>query len=366
MNPPELIEIGQLSKWNQLAFGAKCARLVLDVVESESRDCASGWIADAEAVVATHTLQGKGGSPQMNDEESAAWMAARICSYAAAWWNMPRPDMINAIVNCSAHADPSCIPLIWSEFNTLYAASQERDGTNATISLSVFGELSDFTDDKSSALLNAIRKLLSTDSVQITDVRSGSIDVLLALDIGMAEKLFWAIKSGELRDLDVVDAHLIGEAAADALIEAKRAQRNFDVFLCHNSDDKSQVKDIGNRLMRFGLLPWLDEWALRPGLPWQRTLEGELQCIQSAAVFVGCLGIGPWQNLEIEAFIRQFIKRSCPVIPVVLPECQGSPSLPVFLEGMTWVDFRQPQPPPLSQLVWGITGKQPCDRWRYA
>jgi len=46
--------------------------------------------------------------------------------------------------------------------------------------------------------------------------------------------------------------------AADEL-ERKRHAAAFDVFLCHNSADKSAVKRIGQKLMDVGILPWLDE-----------------------------------------------------------------------------------------------------------
>jgi nucleotide-binding universal stress UspA family protein len=75
----------------------------------------------------------------------------------------------------------------------------------------------------------------------------------------------------------------------------------FDVFLCHNGQDKPEVKKIAETLKQQGLTPWLDEWELQPGLPWQRELEKQIQNIKSAAVFVGGSGIGPWQQMEIEA-----------------------------------------------------------------
>jgi tetratricopeptide (TPR) repeat protein len=41
---------------------------------------------------------------------------------------------------------------------------------------------------------------------------------------------------------------------------------SFDVFLCHNSQDKPKVKEIAEKLKQQGLTPWLDVWELRPGL----------------------------------------------------------------------------------------------------
>jgi hypothetical protein len=127
---------------------------------------------------------------------------------------------------------------------------------------------------------------------------------------------------------------------------------------CYNNVDKLGVRDIGEGLKDLGLLPWFDEWELQPGLPWQKLLESQIEHIKSAAVFVGKEGIGPWQQMELEAFLREFVRRDCSVIPVLLPDAPKEPHLPLFLKGITWVDFRQENPDPMEQLLWGITGKR--------
>ena len=131
----------------------------------------------------------------------------------------------------------------------------------------------------------------------------------------------------------------------------------FDVFLCHNNEDKPAVIKIAQQLQRNNIKPWLDSWELRPGFPWQRALEEQISQIRSAAIFIGSNGIGPWQNQEIDAFLREFVRRKCPVIPIMLSNAPSRPTLPVFLNAMTWVDFRQLDPDPLHQLIWGITGE---------
>jgi formylglycine-generating enzyme required for sulfatase activity len=133
----------------------------------------------------------------------------------------------------------------------------------------------------------------------------------------------------------------------------------FDVFLCHNSQDKPAVIEIANQLRANNINPWLDKWHLRPGFSWQDLLEDQINEIRTAAVFVGNSGLGPWQNEEIKAFIRAFVNRKCPVIPVLLPNAPQKPQLPRLLEGLMWVDFRQHDPEPLGQLIWGITGIKP-------
>ncbi|MHC4864946.1 MAG: toll/interleukin-1 receptor domain-containing protein, partial [Planctomycetota bacterium] len=56
--------------------------------------------------------------------------------------------------------------------------------------------------------------------------------------------------------------------------------QGFDVFLCHNSEDKAAVKKIGKELEGRGVKVWLDDWELRPGVPWQRALEEQIEEIK--------------------------------------------------------------------------------------
>jgi hypothetical protein len=89
----------------------------------------------------------------------------------------------------------------------------------------------------------------------------------------------------------------------------------FDVFLCHNSQDKQVVREIAQRLKELGIKPWLDREQIRPGTTWQKALGDQIRSIKSAAVFVGESGIGPWQDEEIQGFLNEFMNRSCAVIP---------------------------------------------------
>jgi TIR domain len=122
--------------------------------------------------------------------------------------------------------------------------------------------------------------------------------------------------------------------------------------------DKPAVRMLAQDLRARGVRPWLDENELRPGLPWQQVLEEQIQNIPAAIVVVGSQ-VGPWQDQELGAFLRQFVRRRCPVIPVLLPGADP-PTLPTLLDGMTWVDLGATIPDPLDQLVWGITGRRPA------
>jgi len=149
------------------------------------------------------------------------------------------------------------------------------------------------------------------------------------------------------------------EAIAERLLETKRVEGRFDVFLCHNSADKPAVKAVARALRSRGVLPWLDEWELPPGQPWQPLLEKQIGQIRSAAVFVGLAGVGPWQEQEIYGFLREFVARRSAVIPVLLDNAPSAPDLPIFLRAMTYVDFRLREPDPMVRLEWGITGVRP-------
>ena len=133
----------------------------------------------------------------------------------------------------------------------------------------------------------------------------------------------------------------------------------FDVFLCHNSEDKPAVREIAQKLSEEDIKPWLDEEQIRPGTSWQTALGEQIESIKSAAVFVGESGFGPWQNQEIQALLNQLVKRECPVVPVVLPSAKTTPHLPWTLANLHCVDFRTDLQP-LNRLIWGITGRKPA------
>lgn len=174
------------------------------------------------------------------------------------------------------------------------------------------------------------------------------------------ESISKSITFYNLQEINVFNhnEHEYEKSTTFIILDQKIKSNEFDVFLCHNSIDKPTIKEIARRLKERGIRPWLDEWELRPGLMWQRELDKQIEHIKSAAVFAGQNGLGPWQDMELFAFLRKFVTRECPVIPVILSDCEEVPKLPTLLEGMTWVDFRKNDPDPLEQLIWGITGQR--------
>jgi hypothetical protein len=139
----------------------------------------------------------------------------------------------------------------------------------------------------------------------------------------------------------------------DILEHLKTLNRNtsFDVFLCHNSEDKPKIREIKESLQRENIRTWLDEDQLVPGSFWQIELENQINEISNVAVFVGENGLGPWQNMEIRAFLSEFVNRGCKVIPVILPNVRNVPTLPIFLRQITWLDLRKQYEIGIQKLI---------------
>ena len=130
----------------------------------------------------------------------------------------------------------------------------------------------------------------------------------------------------------------------------------FDVFLSHNSKDKPTVRQLDEALKQRALKVWLDERDLIPGQPWEEALEQIIGTVRSVAVLIGNDGLGPWENVEMRAFLTEFVSRKAPVIPVLLPGAPAQPNLPMFLTRFTWVDLRGGlSQHGLDRLVLGIT-----------
>lgn len=120
---------------------------------------------------------------------------------------------------------------------------------------------------------------------------------------------------------------------------------HYDVFLSHNSKDKSAVERIAAKLKQAGLDPWLDAWALTPGGHWQEEIANGVREADSFAIFVGPSGIGDWAREELELAKDRAAKdrdfRLFPVLLPGLPDPFDPATLPPFLSTHTWVDLRK-------------------------
>lgn len=199
----------------------------------------------------------------------------------------------------------------------------------------------------------------TTRAAVATRAETGDMAALAAL-AALAERAEQAL--AQLREAKAAPAPAEAtapESPAAQRLRQRRESGGFDVFLCHNSADKPAVKQLAGRLKQRGVLPWLDEWELPPGQPWQPLLERQIESIGSAAVCIGAAGFGRWHEQEMRGFLNEFVRREVPVIAVLLlPPGAPDPVLPLFLRNFTWVDFRRADPDPFEQLLWGITGQR--------
>jgi hypothetical protein len=90
---------------------------------------------------------------------------------------------------------------------------------------------------------------------------------------------------------------------------------------------------------------------------WQAELENQIGKVKNACVFVGANGRGPWQDMEIRAFLSEFVNRGSSVIPVILPGAPEIPNLPIFLKQMTWVDLRRDYDNEILKLIAALRRK---------
>jgi WD40 repeat protein len=99
------------------------------------------------------------------------------------------------------------------------------------------------------------------------------------------------------------------------------SKERYDLFISHNSLDKSLIDPIVQRLYgEFEIRPWLDKWDIPAATDWSSEIESALQECSACAVFLGANGWGPHHLDEAKlAFRRKEQRPDFKVIPVLLP-----------------------------------------------
>ena len=142
--------------------------------------------------------------------------------------------------------------------------------------------------------------------------------------------------------------------------------KEFGVFLSHNSADKDEVVKLATKLKELGFNPWFDAWHLNPGEPWLPAIERALANSDSCAVAVGTNGFGKVHKEEMWVALQHAMEskrsdRQYRVIPVLLPTgTRGDRAkLPPFLAARTWVEFYRSidDPAALDKLAKAIRGE---------
>ncbi|XZN96459.1 MAG: TIR domain-containing protein [Microcoleus sp.] len=176
-------------------------------------------------------------------------------------------------------------------------------------------------------------------------------------DLLFLKQFNWLSFANNIDDVEVLEKLVLGITQQPPKSSPKTAGE-FDVFLCYNDEDRSEVEQIAEQLKQRQIRPWLNVWEVPPGRSWQASLAAQIAQIHSVAIFIASKA-NPCQKEEIESFIWEFIELKRPVIPVILSNVLQDPELPIYLRSRTRVDFRQDKAEALYHLEWGITERKP-------
>jgi hypothetical protein len=137
-------------------------------------------------------------------------------------------------------------------------------------------------------------------------------------------------------------------------VTSPAADTPFDVFLSYHSGDGDWVALLKDRLASKGIRVWLDSEQIRPGDRFPGALATAIAQVQSVVVVLSPGSIAsPWVE---EEYTLALAKRRR-VVAVLIDDVEP----PGFLQGRTWVDFRDETAfeQSVEQLVFGITGRAP-------
>jgi hypothetical protein len=127
----------------------------------------------------------------------------------------------------------------------------------------------------------------------------------------------------------------------------------FDTFLSYHSGDSDCVAMLKRGLESRGLRVWLDSEQIRPGDRFPGTLARAIDDVPSVVVV---LSRGSVASAWVAEEFNLALARRRRVIAALIDDVEP----PGFLEGRTWIDFRDADryEACLDQLVFGITGKR--------
>ena len=122
------------------------------------------------------------------------------------------------------------------------------------------------------------------------------------------------------------------------------ARLEFDVFLSHNSNDKSDVDRLNSELKKLGVKTWIDTEQLEFGDSVIDRLGEILNDCRSALVCIGPNGLGPWHDEEQKVLTKRRVTASKSdekfrVITVLLPGGDES-KIPAVLQNQRFADLR--------------------------
>ena len=254
----------------------------------------------------------------------------------------------------------------WSPAGKLLIAMKNAlDSTRLSNVLSVFGARADSELDMLTDKANIVSVLESLTAQELVAVEND-------LTKGAQGSKMLAATKRDLHDSILSSIGLlphhegdipIGPLSADKLtmLRDKVNQGTFDIFLAHNSHDKSSVLLLGEELRRNGIYPWIDVEQIPPGRWFQDVIQSAVRTVKTAAIVIGQAGLGRWQALEMRVFVSRCVEQGITLIPILLPGVSAIPEDLAFLRELDYVRFTDnvAEREGLSRLVWGITGERP-------
>ena len=83
----------------------------------------------------------------------------------------------------------------------------------------------------------------------------------------------------------------------------------YDVFICHNSQDKPEVRKIKSSLQKENIKTFYDEEDLKPFEKWKQQLLDSIKEVRFFLVFISNHGTGPTQHQEIDCFLKEVLPK---------------------------------------------------------
>jgi hypothetical protein len=137
----------------------------------------------------------------------------------------------------------------------------------------------------------------------------------------------------------------------------------FDIFLCHNSEDKEDVEAIcrdlkKKRIKNKRINPWLDRSGLYVGDDITTIVKENIRLSKSIGIFIGKNGLGPYQKKELKFICEERHKgKYFTIIPVFLDDPNQIKSYvpPCFLgesdNELLYADFSKPRFKALDKII---------------
>ncbi|MCP3916667.1 MAG: TIR domain-containing protein [bacterium] len=159
---------------------------------------------------------------------------------------------------------------------------------------------------------------------------------------------------------EVTESELARQGRLTSLAE-KQKRGEHDVFVSFSSPDRGLARELTERLLSHGVLPWFDERDLAPGQRVAPELQAALAQVRAVVVMLGSSGVGRWQDLELGTALERSLEPSdadgtaMPLIPVVVSGGPDVEDWPLFLRAYSGVDLRQAEDEaPMRRLVKAI------------